>query len=111
MDLVEDFCFKLIAFTKKKTHETIKKELLNSSKENDNVEESGLNETANETDNTQEITLLIHSTYLKISLYKFLNKHPALRKSTLSSSYFRDNFKGITIALYFYPLASIFSSS
>ena len=110
MDLVEDFCFKLIAFTKKKTYETIKKELLNSSKENDNVEESGLNEAANETDNTQEITLLNH-TYLKISLYKFLNKHPALRKSTLSSSYFRNNFKGITIALYFYPLASIFSSS
>lgn len=35
--------------TKKKTYETVKQELLNSLKENDNAEELELNETANKT--------------------------------------------------------------
>ena len=31
--------------------------------------------------------------YFKIRLYKFLCKFPALRNSTLTSSYFKNNFK------------------
>ena len=38
----------------KKTHEIIKRELLNSLQENDDVEEQGLNERANNVNNSQE---------------------------------------------------------
>ena len=40
--------------TKKKTNESIKRELLNSLKENDNVEDQGLSETVNNFSNSQE---------------------------------------------------------
>ena len=45
---------------KKETHETVKKELLNSSKENDDVEQPGLNKTANTTNDPHKAILLIH---------------------------------------------------
>ena len=45
--------------TKKKTHKTVSQELLDSLKENDGVEEPGLNERAKETNDPQEIILLI----------------------------------------------------
>ena len=35
--------------------------------------------------------------YFKISLYKFLKKYPSLKKSTLRSSYFKNNFKAIKV--------------
>ena len=43
--------------TKKKTNETIKQEFLNSLLENDDVGEQGLNETANNVNNSQEAIL------------------------------------------------------
>ena len=45
---------------KKKTNESIKLELLNSLQENDYVEEQGLNETANNVNNSPEAVLIIH---------------------------------------------------
>ena len=45
--------------TKKKTNEFIKRELLNSSKENDDVEEQGLNKTVNNASNSQEAIAII----------------------------------------------------
>ena len=45
---------------KKKFLESIKQELLNSLKENDNVEEPRVNETANETSNPQKALIIIH---------------------------------------------------
>ena len=45
--------------TKKKTHKTVSQELLDSLKENDGVEEPELNERAKETNDPQEIILLI----------------------------------------------------
>ena len=45
--------------TKKKTNEFIKRELLNSSKENDDVEEQGLNKTVNNANNSQEAIAII----------------------------------------------------
>ena len=44
---------------KKKTHEMVKQELLNSLKENDYMGDTGLNETVNKTNNRQEATLLV----------------------------------------------------
>ena len=44
---------------KKKTNEFIKRELLNSSKENDDVEEQGLNKTVNNVNNSQEAIAII----------------------------------------------------
>ena len=111
--------------SKKKTNKSIKRELLNSLKENDDVEEQGLNETANNVNNSQEAITVVHryeeiiktqnkktigytgkqgellkkfkdienffdnfgqsrpTMYFKISLYKFLNKYPLLKTSTL----------------------------
>ena len=51
--------------TKKKSNETIKRELLNSLKENDDVEEQGLNETANNVNNSQEAIAIIRR-YMEI---------------------------------------------
>ena len=45
--------------TKKKTNEFIKRELLNSSKENDDVEEQGLNKTVSNANNSQEVIAII----------------------------------------------------
>ena len=45
--------------TKKKTNESIKRKLLNSLKENDDVEEQGLNETANNVNKPQEAIVII----------------------------------------------------
>ena len=47
------------SITKEKTNETIKRELVNSLQENDDVEEQGLNETANNVSNSQETILII----------------------------------------------------
>ena len=44
---------------KKKTHETVKQELLISLKENNEVEESGLDETANATKDPTEAVVII----------------------------------------------------
>ena len=44
---------------KKKTNEFIKRELLNSSKENDDVEEQGLNKTVSNANNSQEVIAII----------------------------------------------------
>ena len=123
---------------KEKANETVKRELLNSLQENDNVEEQELNETANNANNSQEAVVMMHryediiktqnekaigyigkqgellkkfkdtenpfdspgqsrsAIYFKISLYKFLKKHPLLKKSTLHPSYFKDNVKAIS---------------
>ena len=119
---------------KKTSNERIKQELLSLLQENDDVEEQGLNETANNVNNSQEAIIIIcryediktHNKkakgYIgkqgellkkfkdtenffdnvgqsrsrinfKISLYKFLKKYPLLKKSTLQSSYFKNNFK------------------
>ena len=45
--------------TKKKTNESIKRELLNSLKENNDVEEQGLNKTVNNVNNSQEAIVII----------------------------------------------------
>ena len=45
---------------KKKTNENIKQELLSSLQENDDVDEVGLNETANNVNNSQEAIIIIH---------------------------------------------------
>ena len=45
---------------KKKINENIKQELLNSLQENDGVDEVGLNETANNVNNSQEAIIIIH---------------------------------------------------
>ena len=45
---------------KKKTNESIKRELLNSSQENDDVEEQGLIEAANNVNNSQEAIQIIN---------------------------------------------------
>ena len=47
------------SITKKKTNEIIKRELLNSLQENDDVEEQGLNKTANSVKISQETILKI----------------------------------------------------
>ena len=44
---------------KKKANKNIKREMLNSLKENDDVEDQGLNETANNVNNTQEAITII----------------------------------------------------
>ena len=41
------------------------------------------------------VSLSWSNIYFKIRLYKFLCKFPALRNSTLTSSYFKNNFKMI----------------
>ena len=33
------------------------------------------------------------SMYFKMNLYKYLNKYPVVKKSTLSSNYFKNNLK------------------
>ena len=45
---------------KKKTNETTKRELLNSLQENNDIEEQGLNKTANNVNKFQEALLTIH---------------------------------------------------
>ena len=45
--------------TKKKTKEAIKRELLNLLQENDDVEEQGVNRTANNVNNSSEAVLII----------------------------------------------------
>ena len=45
--------------TKKKTNESIKRELLDSLKENNDVEEQGLNKTVNNVNNSQEAIVII----------------------------------------------------
>ena len=47
------------SITKEKTNETIKRELVNLLQENDDVEEQGLNKTANNVSNSQETILII----------------------------------------------------
>ena len=47
------------SITKKKRHETVKRELLNSWQENHDVEEAALNKTANQINNPQEAILVI----------------------------------------------------
>ena len=47
------------SINKKKANETIKRELLNSLQENDNIEEQELNETANNVNNSQEAIAII----------------------------------------------------
>ena len=49
----------LKSITKKKTHETVKRELLNSWQENHDVEEAVLNKTASQINNPQEAMLVI----------------------------------------------------
>ena len=49
----------LKSITKKKTHETVKRELLNSWQENHDVEEAALNKTASQINNPQEAILVI----------------------------------------------------
>ena len=49
----------LKSITKKKTHETAKRELLNSWQENHDVEEAVLNKTASQINNPQEAMLVI----------------------------------------------------
>ena len=49
----------LKSITKKKTNKTVKRELLNSLQDNDDVEVQGLNETANNVNNYQEAILII----------------------------------------------------
>ena len=46
---------------KKKTNQSVKRELLKSLKENDDVEEQGLNETVNNVNNSQEAIIIINS--------------------------------------------------
>ena len=43
----------------------------------------------------ENIELSWSTIYFKIGLYKFLKKYPALKNATLSSHYFRNNFKTI----------------
>ena len=65
----------LISITKRKTKETVKQELLNSLKENDNVEEQELNETANNVNISQEAILIIrHSDTTKTLLKHKINR-------------------------------------
>ena len=45
--------------TKEKTNESIKRELLNLLKENDDIEEQGLNETVNNVNNSQDEIVII----------------------------------------------------
>ena len=47
------------SINKKKSNETIKRELLNLLQENDNVEEQELNETVNNANNSQEVIVMI----------------------------------------------------
>ena len=46
---------------KKKTNQSVKRKLLKSLKENDDVEEQGLNETVNNVNNSQEAIIIINS--------------------------------------------------
>ena len=48
------------SITEKKTNETIKRELLNSLQENDDVQEQGLNKTASNASKSQEAILIIN---------------------------------------------------
>ena len=91
----------------KKTPETIKEELLASILEV--FEEEDYLQICQEVKNAKEGELLKRlkdsdeffdgvgfsrsNVYFKIRLYKFLCKFPALRNSTLTSSYFKNNFK------------------
>ena len=65
---------------KKKTNQSVKRELLKSLKENDDVEEQGLNETVNNVNNSQEAIIIINSyediikTQNKKAIFILLNK-------------------------------------
>ena len=65
---------------KKKTNQSVKQELLKSLKENDDVEEQGLNETVNNVNNSQEAIIIINSyediikTQNKKAIFILLNK-------------------------------------
>ena len=112
---------KLISLNKTiEPNKTIKQELLNSLRESDSVEDPGLDETDNETNNPLEALTIIHrykeiikthfrdtehffenvgerksTIYLKMGSQKFLKKYHALKKSTFSSIYSKNNFKVI----------------
>ena len=65
---------------KKKTNQSVKRKLLKSLKENDDVEEQGLNETVNNVNNSQEAIIIINSyediikTQNKKAIFILLNK-------------------------------------
>ena len=65
---------------KKKTNQSVKQELLKSLKENDDVEEQGLNETVKNVNNSQEAIIIINSyediikTQNKKAIFILLNK-------------------------------------
>ena len=65
---------------KKKTNQSVKRELLKSLKENDDAEEQGLNETVNNVNNSQEAIIIINSyediikTQNKKAIFILLNK-------------------------------------
>ena len=58
------------SITENKTNETIKRELLNSLQENDDVQEQGLNKTASNANKSQEAILIINL-YEDITLLKY----------------------------------------
>ena len=92
--------------TKKKSNETIKRELLNSLKENDDVEEQGLNETANSVNNSQEPIAIIRR-YVEIiktqnkKAIGYTGKQGELLKKFKDTENFFDNVGQSKSTIYF----------
>ena len=77
----------------KKTHEIIKRELLNSLQENDDVEEQGLNERANNVNNSQEGIRIINryediiKTHNKKQFLVLVNKENFKKSSKIQKTF------------------------
>ena len=93
--------------TKKKTNESIKQELLNSLKENDDVEEQGLNETVNNVSNSQDAIFIVRSyveiikTQNKKAIGLYIGKQGELLKKFKDTENFFDNVGQSRSTIYF----------
>ena len=92
--------------TRNKTNESIKRELLNSLKDNDDVEEQRLNETANNVSNSQEAIVIIrrYKVIIKTQNKKaiqYIGKQGELLKKFKNSEIFFDNIGQSRLTRYF----------
>ena len=76
--------------TRNKTQNIIKEKLLNSLVKNTKDPEEPIKVVKS----YEEMLTTSYSTiYFKMSLYKFLSKHPVVKNITVSSNYFKNNFR------------------
>ena len=92
--------------TKKETNQSIKAELLNSLKENDDVEEQGFNETVNNFKNSQKaiVTIRRYDKVIKTKYKKaigYIGKQGELLKRFKNTENFFDNITQSRSTIYF----------